>query len=67
MATLTVTHHDDQAVVDDLDKIGDANGATEISASAGTTVMEFPSEAEARMVASVLAHAATVTGLKVTP
>jgi hypothetical protein len=69
MATLTIHHIDDLDVVDSIVTMCSANGGeTSVDATRpGVTVAAFPSEAEARTIAAVLAQATAVTGLTIEP
>jgi hypothetical protein len=66
MATLTVHHADDLDVVAEITAIATGQGGTDIDATeTGVTTVEFPSEANARTVAAVLAQAAAVTTISI--
>jgi hypothetical protein len=66
MATLTVHHADDLNVVAEITAIATGQEGTSIDATqTGVTTVEFPSEANARTVAAVLAQAAAVTGISI--
>ncbi len=66
MATLTIQHDDDLAVVAEITTIAVGQGGTDVDATeAGVTTIVFPAEANARNVAGVLAQAAVVSGLTI--
>jgi hypothetical protein len=68
MATLTIHHDDDLAVVAEITTIAVGQGGTDVDATeAGVTTVVFPAEPAARNVAGVLAQATVVTGITIEP
>jgi hypothetical protein len=69
MVTLTIHHADDLSVVEAIVATCAGNdGETSVDATRpGVTTAAFPSEAQARTIAAVLAQAGAVTGLSIEP